>query len=47
MLFDVDINGEGQYVLAEARGGTNIRNYNQFRLEQSTWSLKVGIKYQF
>lgn len=47
VLFDVGINAQGQYVLAEASGGTNTNNYNQFRLEQSTWSLKVGIKYQF
>lgn len=47
VLFDVDINADGQYVLSEARGGTNTKNYNQFRVEQSAWSLKVGLKYQF
>lgn len=47
VLFDVDINANGQYVLSEARTGTNTKNYNQFRVEQSAWSLKVGVKYQF
>ena len=47
ILFDVDINENGQYVLHEARGGTNTRNYNQFRVEPSAWSVKVGVKYQF
>ncbi|MFT5674721.1 MAG: hypothetical protein ACI808_000645 [Paraglaciecola sp.] len=47
ILFDVDINAEGQYILSEARAGTNTNNYNQFRVEQSAWSLKVGVKYQF
>jgi hypothetical protein len=47
LLFDVNINENGQYVLAETRAGTNTQNYNQFRVEQSTWSLKVGVKYKF
>jgi hypothetical protein len=47
LLFDVDINENGQYVLAETRAGTNTQNFNQFRVEQSTWSLKVGVKYTF
>ncbi|MFT4939088.1 MAG: hypothetical protein ACI88A_002120 [Paraglaciecola sp.] len=47
VLFDVDINADGQYILSEARGGTNTKNYNQFRVEQSAWSLKVGVKYEF
>jgi hypothetical protein len=47
VLFDVDINANGQYILSEARTGTNTLNYNQFRVEQSAWSLKVGVKYQF
>lgn len=47
VLFDVDLNVDGQYILTEARGGTNTKNYNQFRVEQSAWSLKIGLKYQF
>jgi hypothetical protein len=47
ILFDVDINENGQYLLQEARGGTNSKNYNQFRVEPSAWSVKVGVKYQF
>lgn len=47
ILFDVDINENGQYLLQEARGGTNTKNYNQFRVEPSAWSVKVGVKYQF
>ena len=47
ILFDVDINENGQYLLQEARGGANTNNYNQFRVEQSAWSLKVGVKYKF
>ncbi|GAA0859499.1 TonB-dependent receptor [Aliiglaciecola litoralis] len=47
ILFDVDINENGQYVLQEARGGTDTNNFNQFRVEPSAWSVKVGVKYQF
>ena len=47
VLFDVDLNVDGQYILTEARGGTNTKNYNQFRVEQSAWSVKIGLKYQF
>ncbi|WP_299074786.1 TonB-dependent receptor [uncultured Paraglaciecola sp.] len=47
LLFDVNINENGQYLLAETRAGTNTLHYNQFKVEQSTWSLKVGIKYKF
>ena len=47
LLYDVDINETGQYVLSETRAGTNTANFNQFRVSQSAWSLKVGIRYQF
>lgn len=46
-LFDFTINDNGQYVLAEPAGGANTKNYNQFEVEQSAWSLKVGVKYSF
>jgi len=47
ILFDFTVNDNGQYVLAERAGGTNTKNYNQFDVEQSAWSLKVGVKYSF
>jgi hypothetical protein len=47
VLFDFDINDNGQYVLSEKSGGTDTKNYNQFEAEQSTWSVKVGVKYTF
>ena len=46
-LFDFTVNDNGQYVLAELPSGTNTKNYNRFDVEQSVWSLKVGVKYSF
>lgn len=46
-LFDFTVNDNGQYVLAESAGGSNTKNYDQFDVEQSAWSLKVGVKYSF
>jgi hypothetical protein len=45
-LFDFTINDSGQYVLAENLG-SNTKNYDQFEVEQSAWSVKVGVKYFF
>lgn len=47
VLFDVDVNDSDQYILSEAPGGTNTKHYNRFDVEQSAWSLKVGVKYSF
>ncbi|MEG3765375.1 TonB-dependent receptor [Alteromonas sp. 14N.309.X.WAT.G.H12] len=47
ILYDYDINDEGQYVLYEAYGGTDTSNYDSFDEEASTWRIKVGIKYMF
>jgi len=47
VLFDFNLNDSGQYVLSERSGGTNTKNYNQFEVEQSAWSIKVGVKYAF
>ena len=47
ILFDYDINEAGQYVYSEAYGGTDTSNYNSFDEEQSTWRIKVGVKYSF
>ena len=47
ILFDYDINEFGQYVYSEAYGGTDTSNYDTFDEEQSTWRIKVGVKYTF
>ncbi len=47
VLFDFNINDKGQYVLSERAGGTNTKNYDQFEVEHSAWSVKVGVKYAF
>jgi hypothetical protein len=47
VLFDFDINDNGQYVLSEQVSGINTKNYNQFEAEQSAWNAKVGVKYVF
>ncbi|AXT39284.1 TonB-dependent receptor [Alteromonas sp. BL110] len=47
ILFDYDVNDAGQYVYQEASGGTDTRNYDSFDEEQSTWRIKVGVKYTF
>ena len=46
-LFDFTVNDSGQYVLAKLPGDTDTKNYSQFDVEQSAWSLKVGVKYSF
>ncbi|MBU2978183.1 TonB-dependent receptor [Alteromonas sp. C1M14] len=47
ILYDFDVNDEGQYVLYEAYGGTNTSNYDSFDEEASAWRIKVGVKYTF
>jgi hypothetical protein len=46
-LFDFTVNDSGQYVLAKIPGDIDTTNYNQFDVQQSAWSLKVGVKYSF
>jgi len=46
-LFDFNINENGQYQLSEKIGSANASNFNQFEVEQSAWSIKVGVKYSF
>ena len=46
-LFDYDVNADGQYVYSEPYGGLNTDNYSRFRVEQSTWRVKLGLKYNF
>ena len=47
ILYDYDVNEEGQYVLSTPWGGGLTSNFNQFRAEESTWSIKVGLRYNF
>ncbi|GGW92179.1 TonB-dependent receptor [Alteromonas halophila] len=47
ILYDFDINDQGQYVLQEAFGGTDTRNYDEFDVSESTWRIKVGVRYTF
>ncbi|UTA48277.1 TonB-dependent receptor [Simiduia sp. 21SJ11W-1] len=37
----------GQYVYREAFGGTDLRNWDTYDAEASTWALKVGVRYEF
>ena len=46
-LFAYGVNDEGQYVYDEPFGGFNTRNYDRFQAEESTWRVKLGLKYQF
>ena len=46
-LFAYDVNDAGQYVYDEPFGGLNTKNYDRFQAEESTWRVKVGLKYQF
>ncbi|WP_295797616.1 TonB-dependent receptor [uncultured Microbulbifer sp.] len=47
ILFDYDVNEDGQYVYYEPFGGLNTENYTRFEAEQSTWRVKMGLKYNF
>ena len=48
ILFDYDVNAEtGQYQYSEPYGGFDTRNYDEFKPEQSTWRLKMGLRYKF
>ncbi|MDO6477091.1 TonB-dependent receptor [Alteromonas sp. 1_MG-2023] len=47
LLYDYDINENGQYVYDEAFGGTNLSNFDSFDSIESTWRIKVGVKYIF
>ena len=46
-LFDLETNDQGQYQLQNRFGGVNTNNYDNFEVEQSSWSMKVGVKYSF
>ena len=47
ILFDYDVNENGQYVYSEPFGGLNTENYDRFQAQQSTWRVKLGLKYNF
>ena len=47
ILFDYDVNDAGQYRLTKPYGGFDTRNYDEFKPEQSTWRLKMGLRYKF
>ncbi|MCG7531878.1 TonB-dependent receptor [Psychrobium sp. MM17-31] len=41
------VNDEGQYQYGERFRGTDVRNYNEFYPEASTWRIKMGVRYSF
>lgn len=47
ILFDYDVNDAGQYVYDEPFGGLNTKNYTLFQSAESTWRVKLGLKYNF
>ncbi|MFV8782597.1 TonB-dependent receptor [Microbulbifer sp. SA54] len=47
ILFDYDVNPDGQYVYSEPFGGGNTANFSRFQAAESTWRVKLGLKYNF
>ena len=47
ILYDFDLNDQGQYILTEAYGGTDTSNADTFDIDDSVWRIKVGVKYTF
>lgn len=47
VLFDYDVNDAGQYVYSEPFGGANSKSYDSFEAAESTWRVKMGLKYNF
>ncbi len=47
ILYDFDLNDQGQYILQEAFGGTDTSNADTFDIDDSVWRIKVGVKYTF
>ena len=52
ILFDYDVNDEGQYVYNTPFGKTfgnteDWQNFNEFETADSAWRIKVGVKYSF
>ncbi len=47
-LFDLEgLSDDGRYQYTERFRGTDIRNWNEFEAEESTWRIKVGFRYNF
>lgn len=46
-LFAYDVNAQGQYVYQEPFGGLDTKNYDRFQAAESTWRVKLGLKYSF
>ncbi len=47
ILFDYDINENGQYVYDEPFGGYNFGDPATYRADRSVWRIKMGFKYKF
>ena len=47
ILFDYDLNADGQYQYQEPFGGYRNGSPAEFRAKESTWRLKVGVRYNF
>ncbi len=47
ILFDYDINEDGQYVYDEPFGGYRYGSPATYRADKSVWRLKAGFKYRF
>ncbi len=47
ILFDYGLNDQGQYILDVPYGGSDTRNYDEFDVAESTWRIKVGVRYTF
>ncbi|MFD1217658.1 TonB-dependent receptor [Microbulbifer celer] len=46
-LFDYDVNEDGQYVYQEPYNGGSTKNFSRFQTAESTWRVKLGLKYNF
>jgi outer membrane receptor for ferrienterochelin and colicin len=47
-LFDLrGLSDDGRYQYEERFRGSDLRNWNEFRPEESTWRIKVGVRYTF
>ncbi|WP_105104100.1 TonB-dependent receptor [Microbulbifer pacificus] len=47
ILFDYDINDQGQYVYYAPFDGVKNKNYSRFQAAESTWQVKLGLRYAF
>lgn len=48
ILFDYDIDSDTrQYIYREPFGGADTRNWDEFVSQDSTWRIKLGVRYRF